>query len=800
MNTKKNTPVTFNPKQILDALPTGVTVQDTDGHVVYVNKTAAALIGYSAPNPVAKNASDKIMNNFTLLTEDGNPLPANELPGRRVLISKQEEESIVRFRQLHDKKDYWSMVRAAPLLDTDGSLLGVVNSFQDVTKIKKSENAIKLLNKFSTLLSASVTSRERVAKLLEFVIPTIADFCSINMKVNGSLTNVALHHVDPNKLKLARIVEKWYTSPENTVFSAWSVLKSGKMAFFPEINREDIETSITDKKIVKALRTLSFHSAAIIPIKSRGQIIGTIVFARTENNAPYDHEYSIFLQNLANKFALLVDNSRLFDMAQHTIALQHEIQEKLEKSHETLRLALSTGHMAVWDWDLATSKITLSDGLESLYGLPGNPADTVEELLAYIHPDDLPRFLRKVETAIEEKGSYHVEYRIVRPDKSTHWIHSQGRVLKDKNGQPNRIIGIGMDITDRKTAEEAVRENEKKFYLIFETALDSIVLLDNKMRIADANPSASILFTRTTHELIGKKFTDLLLPDEKTNFKKQWQSLMKKGELNGEISIRKTNSKTRSIEYNATARYVRDRHLFVIRDISDRREEENRREHLLGIASHELRTPLASIKAYTHILTRLAQKKSATDPIQYLSKIDEKADILAKIINDLLDVARIKQEKFELVYEIVDFDTLVKNTIQDLQLAIPTHKIIRKGKTKTDLIVDKNRIVQVLSNLIKNASKYSPEGTDISIESTRLDKKVTVTVTDQGTGIPKSDQTKIFNLYYRGKPAKHSEPSLGVGLFIASEIIKQHGGTLSIQSKVGLGSTFTITLPVRSFE
>jgi signal transduction histidine kinase len=232
--------------------------------------------------------------------------------------------------------------------------------------------------------------------------------------------------------------------------------------------------------------------------------------------------------------------------------------------------------------------------------------------------------------------------------------------------------------------------------------------------------------------------------------------------------------------------------------VSERKALERRKDNFISIASHELKTPLTSSKSYIQILKKqfLKEKsKGAKSPGYILEKADAQLDRLSMLINDLLDVSKIQSGKFELRQKRFDVDSFVQEYINSFQQTSATHKVIRKGEIKTKIIGDDNRLGQVLTNFLTNALKYSPNADKIIVTVTRDQKMVTVSVQDFGIGISREAQKKIFEPFFQIDGVKRE--GLGLGLHIASEIVKVHGGIIMMESKKGRGSTFSFSLPLQ---
>ena len=220
------------------------------------------------------------------------------------------------------------------------------------------------------------------------------------------------------------------------------------------------------------------------------------------------------------------------------------------------------------------------------------------------------------------------------------------------------------------------------------------------------------------------------------------------------------------------------------------------RDEFITLASHELKTPLASIKMYGQILHKQLEKRGDTALMNFLEKMDQQTDRLTLLVNDLLNVSKIQHGKLEYNFEDVDLTTLVHDIVEVMRQVSLKHTIFIEGEIKKTVRADPFRIYQVLTNLLTNAIKYSPEADKILVRLSTDKKFVKITVQDFGIGIDPDHQEKVFDQFYRIiDPNKRKFSGLGMGLFISHEIIDRHGGSMSVKSDKGKGSQFSFTLP-----
>ena len=244
--------------------------------------------------------------------------------------------------------------------------------------------------------------------------------------------------------------------------------------------------------------------------------------------------------------------------------------------------------------------------------------------------------------------------------------------------------------------------------------------------------------------------------------------------------------------------------LLSIEDITARKKAEEllelaleHRDDFISIASHELKTPVTSIKAYAQILERRFQKAGDLQSAELVQKMDVQLGKLTGLISDLLDVTKIESGKLQFREESFDFKKLVEEIVDEIRLTT-VHRIVTTLARTGNVFGDRDRIGQVISNLLTNAIKYSPHTKSIVVKTTADAQKLTLSVQDFGIGLAHDVQAKIFERFYRieGR-GQETYPGLGLGLYIASEIVKRQHGTIGVKSTKGRGSTFFVTLPVQ---
>jgi signal transduction histidine kinase len=235
----------------------------------------------------------------------------------------------------------------------------------------------------------------------------------------------------------------------------------------------------------------------------------------------------------------------------------------------------------------------------------------------------------------------------------------------------------------------------------------------------------------------------------------------------------------------------------VLRDISELRELDRLKDEFLAVAAHELKTPVTITKGYAQALLRSAQGTPERQR-KMLESIVRGADRIDGLVGDLLDIVRLHSQGLELQMERFDLAELVEETVDRMAVAAPNHHLRLVRREPVVVSGDRGRLEQVLENLLDNALRYSPGGGNVDVAVSIEVGDAIVTVHDHGVGIPADRQLRIGQRFYRahtGTPFDYG--GMGVGLYIAKEIVARHDGSLWFKSEPGRGSAFSFSLPLR---
>lgn len=359
------------------------------------------------------------------------------------------------------------------------------------------------------------------------------------------------------------------------------------------------------------------------------------------------------------------------------------------------------------------------------------------------------------------------------------------------------------DVTEVHKLEASKVKSEEHFRALIEKSTDAIALVTVKGKVIYASPATERLMGYTSEEF--KKLTnpfELVPPDDRKFVTKLFEKLLRNqgSTENAVYRVLHKNGRQIWIE-SAMTNLLDDPNVKAIvinyRDVTERKNLETQKIDFISIATHELKTPVTSIKGYAQVMQSRFKKEGNIKAVEMLSKMDAQLKKLTVLIGDLLDVTQVDGGKLQFHVGFFDFNELVSDITNEMELTTTKHYITKKITATKVINGDRDRIGQVITNLISNAIKYSPHNEKIVIATSVNKTSVTLCVQDFGIGISKEKQAKIFERFFRAGDSDDTFGGLGLGLFISSEIIKRHGGKIWVESTKGKGSSFCFTLPIK---
>ena len=504
----------------------------------------------------------------------------------------------------------------------------------------------------------------------------------------------------------------------------------------------------------------------------------------------------------------------------------------IQQTQERLNLSLEGSNLAIWDWDIVSDDLFMSDRWSLVLGDEKKELFiTSQNFFDIIHPNDRDKVNTNLMSALRNINEfYSVDFRVQKIDNSYVWVHSHGKVMeRDAQGHASRMAGTIFDISDRIKAEEQLRKSEAKLRTLYESTSDAVILL-NKDQLIDCNAAALEMFgCKTKEEFCSRKpdyYSSEIQADEKQSsvlIQEKINEALEKGVSRFEwLHKRADNNLIFNTEVLLNRMLLDGVNIFqiTIRDITDRKHAEEMLEHAKNAAiqsekvkrdflanmSHEIRTPLNGIIGMAELIF---DTKLTNEQLEYISLIKMSSDDLLTVVNDILDFSKIESGKLNI--EVIEFslDDVLRNTMRTL--ALKAHQknlelLLRVDPDVPDRILgDPSRLRQVLTNLISNAIKFTEHG-EVELSVIKLESadgfttNLSFSVRDTGIGIPKEKFNLIFDSFSQADTSTTRKfGGTGLGLAISSQLVSLMGGErIHLESTVNKGSLFSFTLPFQN--
>ncbi len=436
--------------------------------------------------------------------------------------------------------------------------------------------------------------------------------------------------------------------------------------------------------------------------------------------------------------------------------------------------------------------------------MPGMDGFEVAETLAgYSKTKEIPiLFLSAVNT---DKRFITKGYKSGGIDYVTKPIDTEVLMLKIKTFYRLQENNLAMKKTQQSLELEV--EGRKEAQLLMKSEIDHFQLMLEALPQIAFTLDENGLINFVNHKWFDYSDSDLRFPEthaDDLNIEEEFQRCRRKGEaLELEVRIKHRISdeyryhllRMSPVSQNNTVKNW----VGTFTDIDDQKRVEREKDEFLSIASHELKTPLTSIKAYLQLAFRKLGQNPENNGKEFVGKALDQVEKLNSLVTDLLDISKIENGKLKINKKQADLEEVVSNTIDTIiQTAGNPNVRIDRNFTNINQHVsfDPVRIEQVLINFLTNAIKYSPENNHVIVSTAIKKNEVRVSVTDFGIGIPEFKLASVFQKFYRVEESSVQFQGMGIGLYICSEIINQHRGTIGVSSQLGEGSTFYFTLPL----
>ena len=501
---------------------------------------------------------------------------------------------------------------------------------------------------------------------------------------------------------------------------------------------------------------------------------------------------------------------------------QISVESKLKESKDKFDTIfnLTSAASKVLNADLTIIKVN-----QALIELLGFPAAEIEgtKIMDYVCPE-YKQYWHDLQDALWKKEFpfFKLEACLVKKNKSLVWVH----VTTVLYHEANETFGFTVldDFTSRKNLEdsekqlktalensrnikETLRHNERHLSQILETMAEGVCIVDKSGKLTYTNPMAQKIFGLDQAGLLARAYND-----------DKWQNLRLNGSplpeeehpmtimmasgkpvFDAEIAIQPRNGERFYISFNA-APIFDDRGMITegvgtFMDVTNRRKLIQHKDEFISVASHELKTPITSLKLALQLLSRMKDNPSPLKFPQLIDQANKSLDKLSVLVADLLNVSKVNEGQLKLNKTWFKISKVVNECCYHIRAA-GDYTIHTTGDMDLEVLADIDRIDQVITNFVNNAVKYASGSKTIAVHISKDADKAKVSVSDKGPGIPTAKLPFLFDRYYQTDAGGDQISGLGLGLYIAAEIIKKHGGQIGVESDLGTGSTFWFTLPV----
>ena len=622
------------------------------------------------------------------------------------------------------------------------------------------QERITFLTVASGLLSSSLDYETTLAQITSMLVPRLADVCAIVLvDEDDSISQITVEGIDPEVTRLVRKLQSKYSLRAESPGSLRRVLDSGRTDFHPTVTERYYEETSIDSEHLELLRQIGMRSIVIVPLNGHGSTIGALSMAFTSSERNYTPEEVDFIEELAHRSALAVENARLLRTSQQALEERDELLRFREETILLERQARARAEAAQRrEAFLSEASGILSSSLDSATNLK-----SLSRLIVARVADWCSIELFDDNGASSLAAAHHAD-----PDGLEILNRIQDEYL------PAMIPDLPPRHILRYREPTMINTIADGFWF------DSAATPEHLIQLDRLNTTALIvvpLFSRS--RILG--LMTLARSADSPPFDDE--DLPMGIDLGHRVSLALDNS----ILYNRAQSVVQQR------------------EEFISTASHEMKTPLTTVKGYLQLLNRQIRRDNVdlARVARFTGELDEQVRRLEELVSDLLDVSRIQQGRLELRLERFDLATLASSVLDRFEHAperVESHELTLNAPEPVIGIWDRGRLDQVLTNLVSNALKYSPNGGQVLVRVRQLGETAQITVRDSGIGITPEERATLFQPFARGRNVRPEISGTGLGLYITNRIVTNHQGAIFVKSDPGQGTSFIVQLPLKTGE
>jgi PAS domain S-box-containing protein len=435
------------------------------------------------------------------------------------------------------------------------------------------------------------------------------------------------------------------------------------------------------------------------------------------------------------------------------------------------------------------------------------------------HPEDWEQEIPYVEQIKKgEIDSFKLEKRYLKKNQEILWVNLTVLVLRDQTREILYALAMVEDITERKQALEALQQSEARYRAIIEDQTELICRFKPDGTLTFVNNAYCRYFHQQCSELIGKRFMPVIPKEDQELVTQYWSSLSEAQPIvtyehqvilpSGEIHWQQWTNRAmfdeqgNLIEYQAVGRDItplKQAETEILKALEKERELNELRSGFVSLVSHEFRTPLTTIQSSVQLLERYSDKLSEEKKQTHLTRIQTAVSRMILLLEDILTIGKAEAGKLQLEPSLMDVVAFCGEIVDSMQMSARSQHTIDfvvQGDA-SNALMDEKLLGHIITNLLSNAIKYSPSGGTVRFDLICTESSVVFRVQDSGIGIPQEDLETLFESFQRASNVG-GIPGTGLGLAIVKRCVDLHGGQIAVESEVGVGTTFTVTLPLHS--
>lgn len=656
-------------------------------------------------------------------------------------------------------------------------------------------------------------------------------------QTTGELLRSTIHSAIKNaqlSQQLQRSEERFRTSIENMLdcFGIYSAIRNhtGKISDFriDYVNAAACEFNQMTKE-----EQLGQKLCEVLPMHQENGLFDGYCQV-VETGKPLVKESLLYTSFYGKQQLTKAFDIRIAKMADGFVASWRDVTEKkqaeeqLQESQRLIERITNTTPGILYVYDLIEQQnVYIFGQVTKLLGHTSQEiqAQGTEFLRQFMHPEDLisvSTFFERFNSA-KDGDILENEYRMRHANGEWRWFSSRDTIFtRNADGSPRQIVGTAFDITQRKLAEDALRQSEERYRYLSDAVPQIVWICNPQGECEHINQKWTEFTGQSVEQAMGFGWTEVVHPDDTAPIMGGWIAQVHIGELyENELRYRRRDGTY--CWHLARGLPIKDEQGHIVRwfgtstDINDRKQLEAERNKLLqleqtaraaaeianstkdefvAMVSHDLRSPLNAIMGWAKLLrTRQMDTASMNNALE---TIERNAKSQAALLEDLLNMSRIIQGKLQLDLKQVNLAAIVAGAIETAYPSANAKNIHLESVVDQSIPLirgDWNRLLQVLGNLLSNAIKFTPSGGRVKVELLRNGSNAEISVSDTGIGIKPEFLPHVFERYCQGDRT-HKQGGLGLGLAIARHLVELHSGTIQVASPgVGLGSTFTVKLP-----